>query len=160
MAKSVRFLPPNPLAGKARPLPDTSAEALCLKATQAVDAAKAPLFAEIEDEADRLKSACDALKDGPGDVSDRIEALSAIAFELKGLGGMFGYPLVTRIGELILQVTKPEVPVTQDVLEVIELQVDALTLVVRERREGDGGESGRDLVASLEEAMDKVLALG
>jgi len=158
MVKSVRFLPPNPLAGKARRLPDTSAEELCLKGTQAIDAAKAPLFAKLEEEANRLKSAYDVLMQRPGERSDRIKALNAIAFELKGLGGMFGYPLVSRIGELILQVTQPNVGVTEDVLEVIELQVDALTLVIRERREGDGGESGRALIASLEEAMDKVLA--
>ena len=160
MARCVRFLPPNPLAGKARPLPGKSAEELCLKATQAVEGAKAPLFVEFVKEAEQLKSVCDALSERPGDPSGQIKALNAIAFELKGLGGMFGYPLVSRIGELILQVTKPDIPVTEDVLEVIELQVDALTLVIRERREGDGGERGRDLVASLEAAMDKVLARG
>jgi len=158
MVKSVRFLPPNPLAGKARRMPDTSAEELCRKGTRAIDAAKAPLFAQLEEEANRLKSACDVLIQRPGDRSNQVKALSAIAFELKGLGGLFGYPLVSRIGELILRVTKPDVGVTEDVLEVIELQVDALTLVIRERREGDGGESGQALVASLEAAMDKVLA--
>jgi len=158
MVKSVRFLPPNPLAEKARRLPDTSVEELCEKATQAVDEAKAPLFEKLEDEASRLKSTFDALMEGPGERPDQIKALNAIAFELKGLGGMFGYQLVSSISEHIVQMTKPDSPVTEDVLDVIGLQVDAVALIIRERREGDGGESGRALVGSLKEAMGKVLA--
>jgi hypothetical protein len=158
MVKSIRFLPPNPLAGKAKRLPGTSAEELCEKAARTVDEAKAPLFAKLEEEADRLRSTFGALKECPGDPSDQVKELNSTAFELKGLGGMFGYPLVSRIGELILQMTKPDIPVTGDVLDVIGLQVDAVALVIRDRREGDGGDSGRALVASLKEAMDKVSA--
>lgn len=158
--KTVKFLPPNPLAGKARRLSNTSAAELCEKATQAVDRAKAPLFGKLEDEANRLKPTFDALMERRGDLIDQIKSLNAIAFEMKGLGGMFGYPLVTRISELILRLTRPDIPVTEDILDVIGLQVDAITLVVRERREGDGGDSGQALVASLKEAMDRVLASG
>jgi hypothetical protein len=158
MVKSIRFLPPNPLAGKARRLPGTSAEELCERATQAIDQAKAPLIGNLEDEANRLKSTFDALMERPGERSDQIKELNAIAFEMKGLGGMFGYPLVSKISGLIFQLTKPGSPATEDVLDVVGLQVDAVALVIRERRKGDGGDTGRALFTSLKEAKDKVLA--
>jgi len=158
MVKSIRFLPPNPLAEKAVRLPAMSVDELCEKATQAVKQAKGPLFGRLEEEAYRLKSTLDALMGRPGDLPDQIKALNAIAFELKGLGGMFGYQLVSDISEHIVQMTKPDSPVTGDVLDAIGLQVDAVALVIRERREGDGGESGRALVDSLKVVMDKVLA--
>lgn len=158
MVKSIRFLPPNPLADKAIRLPDTSVEELCERATQAVDEAKTPLFDKLEEEANRLTSTFDASTERSGERPDQIKALNAIAFELKGLGSMFGYQLVSSISDLIFQMTKPDSPVTEDVLDVIGLQVDAIALIIRERREGDGGESGRALVGSLKEAMGKVLA--
>lgn len=158
MVKSVRFVPQNSLAGKARRLPDTTVDELCERASRAVDAAKEPLFAKLEEEAGRLKSKFDALLQRRGGSAADIRSLNAIAFELKGLGGMFDYPLVSSISGLIFKMTKPDVRITKEVLNVIGLQVDAVTVAMRERRKGDGGDGGQALVASLTEAMEKVLA--
>jgi hypothetical protein len=156
--KSTRFLPPNPLAEKVSRLPDESWEKPRDQAARAIDDAKTPLFAKLEEEVERLQSAFSALMEDAGDPGDHLKALNAISFELKGLGSMFGYDLVSEIGEFIFHMTKPGHTATDDVLDVIGLQVDAIALVIRERRDGDGGERGRVLVASLEEAMQKVSA--
>jgi hypothetical protein len=158
MVRSIRFLPPNPLAAKARHMPNTSVEELCEKAAQAGGEVSVPLFAKLEEEANRLKSTFDALMERRRDLPDQIKALNAVAFELKGLGGMFGYQLVSSISEHIVQMTKPDILITEDLLDVIGLQVEAIALVIREQREGEGGESGRALVASLKEVMEKVSA--
>jgi hypothetical protein len=156
MAKVFRFRPPNPLADKVKLMPEVSAEELCAKAGDAIEQVKTPLFQKLEEDVDRLRSTLNVMKSASGDGVTYLNALHAIAFEMKGLAGMFGYPLVARVSELILQTTGSQMPATGRILEVIGLQVDAITLIIRERRAGDGGEMGHALIASLQMAMDRV----
>ena len=158
MTKPVRFIPPNPIADKVERKPGTSVEELCSQASTAMEQAKAPLFQDLEADADRLKSSYEAVLADPKDQDARLAALHALAFEMKGLGGMFGYPLVSIVSELLLKMTDPAVSKTAEVLEVIGLQVDAIALIIHERRGGEVGEGDQALIASLRAAMEKVAA--
>jgi hypothetical protein len=158
MTKPMRFIPPNPIADKVERKPGTSVEELCSQASTAMEQAKEPLARTLEEDAERLKATYDAAVANPKDRDNHLGALHALAFEMKGLGGMFGYPLVSTVSELMLKMTDPATAKTAGVLDVIGLQVDAIALIVREQRDGEGGESGKALIATLRKAMDKVTA--
>ena len=156
MTKPVRFIPPNPIADKVERKAGSSVEELCAEASAAMERAKSPLLQTLEEDVDRLKSTYEAVLANPEDRALHLEALHALAFEMKGLGGIFGYPLVSMVSELLLKMTDPVTSKSSDGLGVVGLQVDAICLLIRERREGDGGESGQALIASLRQAMEKV----
>jgi hypothetical protein len=158
MSKPVRFIPPNPIADLVERKPGTSAEELCSQADTAMEQAKAPLFQELETDAERLKLTYEAILADRNDRDAQLETLHALAFEMKGLGGLFGYPVVSIVSELLLKMTDAAVSKTEEVLEVIGLQVDAIALIIRERRDGEVGESDQALIASLRAAMEKVAA--
>jgi len=74
-----------------------------------------------------------------------LAELFAIAHDMKGQAGTFGYPLVTRIGQALCRLIEQDPTATLR----IGAHVAALTRVVDERLEGEGGETGRSLLMAL-----------
>ncbi len=82
------------------------------------------------------------------------------AHELRGHGGVFGYPLVTAIAKSLYEVTgrtSRELP-TENEHKLFEAHIDAIKAVMRLRVEGDGGDIGRQLLAALAAAKKKYAA--
>ncbi|MGE5147178.1 MAG: hypothetical protein ACM3N5_10535, partial [Candidatus Eiseniibacteriota bacterium] len=85
-----------------------------------------------------------------------LRALYAMAFDMKGPGGTFGYALISRIGDLLCAFLSRTLVAGERELKLIGLHIDALATVIRESIEGDGGEIGRVLLIELEHAAAKV----
>ncbi len=94
-----------------------------------------------------------AFRDAQGDPDRRRELLRkahGIAHEMKGQGTTFGYPLVTHAaGSLCRLFEAIEDAADAFALRAIELHIDGLRSIVINRIKGDGGVTGRDLVAAL-----------
>jgi chemotaxis protein histidine kinase CheA len=71
------------------------------------------------------------------------------AHDIKGQGGSFNYPLMTRIGGALCRLLKERPELDDDALAVVLAHVEAMETVVVRRLEGDGGEVGTALLAGL-----------
>ncbi|MGE5517354.1 MAG: peptide ABC transporter substrate-binding protein [Bacteroidota bacterium] len=76
------------------------------------------------------------------------ERLYAIAHDIKGQGATFGYPLMSTLAQALCGLIVGA-PGDRTVLARLGVLVAAMTEVVSTRLSGDGGQRGRDLLASL-----------
>lgn len=86
--------------------------------------------------------------------------INVVAHELRGQGGVFGYPLVTTIGKMLYVATLEGHPEDDRAVEVVTCHVDSLRAVLREKITGDGGDIGRDLLRGLKASISKHLHPG
>jgi hypothetical protein len=85
--------------------------------------------------------------------------VGALAHELKGQGGTFGYPLTSVFGKSLNEFTERETTVTDNHLEIVKAHIDVMRAVIKDRVSGDGGDVGRELIMVLERAIKKYIAL-
>jgi hypothetical protein len=77
--------------------------------------------------------------------------LTALAHDLKGLGGTFGYNLITIVAGSICRTVRDESVVTDESLQRrTTALVTALNAIIQFDLKGDGGVQGRDLLATLQ----------
>ena len=97
-----------------------------------------------------------ALEDEEGIGRAKIfSEMNLLALELRGQGGTFGYPLITTFGKMLYDTTVEGCSEDNIAVEVVKSHVDAMRAVLREKVDGDGGEVGRALLASLQLAIEK-----
>ena len=72
------------------------------------------------------------------------DRMFAIAHDIKGQAGTFGYPLLSDLAARLCRLLQT------DGAEGAGSLVAAMAEVVRDRLAGDGGERGREMVAGLE----------
>jgi hypothetical protein len=101
----------------------------------------------------KLVAAANALVAQPSDLAKR-DVVYKIAHELRGQGGSYGYPLVTRFGDQLCRYLDAAAGLDAKSLVVVKATADAIAIVINSKVSGDGGDTGRDLV----EMLDKVLA--
>lgn len=84
-----------------------------------------------------------------------FDEINLLAHELRGQGGTFGYPLISTFGKMLYDVTCEGCPEDDNSLEIVKSHIDAMRAVIRDKVAGDGGEIGRELLKSLQSAIDK-----
>ena len=89
----------------------------------------------------------------PGDRRKQFEEINLLAHELRGQGGTFGYPLVTTFAKMLYDFTGPEGRQEDSAVEIVKAHVDALRVVIREKISGNGGQIGKELLNSLNDAV-------
>ncbi|WP_417317841.1 hypothetical protein [Emcibacter sp.] len=83
------------------------------------------------------------------------EKINAIAHDMKGQGGTFGYQLITDFAEGLYNFTGPSAGMGDSHVEIIKAHIDAMRVVIKDRIEGDGGQIGTEIKKSLEAAISK-----
>lgn len=92
--------------------------------------------------------------------TETVGRVHALAHQLKGEGGSFGYPLVTAIGaslEAYLDKLGPERRTAADP-GVVATHVEALRLVIRNNITGTGGAIEKQMLEGLSRVVAKALA--
>lgn len=93
--------------------------------------------------------------------SETVAPVFAVAHELAGYGETFGYPLVTILARSLCRLLTMGDLHRDRMSAVVDAHIGALTAVVRNRLQGDAGETGLALAAGLDQAIAKFhLALG
>lgn len=88
----------------------------------------------------------------------RVEELFQTAHDMKGQGSTFGYPLVTQVAKHLCHYVEGHLDRNGlPDLAVVAAHVDALTVILRQRVSGDGGETGQLLVRELETLVKRKL---
>lgn len=110
------------------------------------------IAAEVEEMARRV----DRLGADSRHVAGLLAEVNRSAHEMRGQGGIFGYPLITRIAKSLYEATRagPQV-VTPNEQLLFKAHVDAIKAVMHGRVSGDGGVTGTQLLASLDVAKKK-----
>ena len=93
--------------------------------------------------------------DRPDEAPSRYRAINKLALELRGQGGMFGYPLVTEFGASLFLCTGGSPRITDNHLALVKAHIDAIRAVINDKVSGDGGAIGRELMAGLAQAKEK-----
>jgi hypothetical protein len=89
-------------------------------------------------------------RERPETRAESVREIYGIAHNLKGQGTSFGYPMITRIGQSLCQLTRRERDFSDADLGVIQAHLDAIRLILAKDIKGDGGEVGDKLAARLE----------
>ncbi len=82
----------------------------------------------------------------PADVMRKIHA---VAHNVKGQGGSFGYDLVTSIGASLCDYIRSGERQSADELNIVHAHIKILKMVGDNDIAGDGGETGERIVAKL-----------
>lgn len=72
--------------------------------------------------------------------------------QLKANGGMFHYPLITRIADRFVQFLEVVDQIDSDALEIAEAFHTTIKAVINAKIKGDGGKHGNELVEALNDA--------
>lgn len=87
---------------------------------------------------------------------ETVERMTAIAHDMKGQGGTFGYPLITEIADGLNKLLRSELDLNDTHLEIIKAHIDAMAVVIRDKISGDGGEIGVQLTSALKAVLEKM----
>lgn len=98
------------------------------------------------------------LDSDPSRASKIGSKLARIGFEISGQGETFGFELISEVGtsmcRYINELGKPE-SLKGD---VIRAHADAMRAIIKNRVKGDGGVVGTELVASLDNLVDRMIS--
>jgi len=111
---------------------------------------------------DKLRETRQLILDAAAEPQDRYLMLPKVgraALEIKGMGSMFGYPLLTVLAKSAHDFVKQLGAVTQEQFEVVRLHVDAMYVVLAQHVTGEGGPTEREMVKMLRAAINKVLQI-
>lgn len=131
--------------------------------TEAMEAAEAALNKMSEDYPDWVSALLVKLQEQHGRCVDTpekrhefFEKINHIAHDMKGQGGTFGYPLITKFSDSLYGFTvKRPGEINDNQIELVKSHVDAMRAVIRGRVAGDGGAIGAELSDSLDVAIAK-----
>ncbi len=85
-----------------------------------------------------------------------LPEISGLAFEIKGMGGTFGYPLLTRLAKSLHDFIRGLGMPSDAQFEVIRIHVDAMYILLAQHVTGQGSTSEQEMLAMLNRAIDVV----
>ncbi len=91
--------------------------------------------------------------DTEGGRGNFFEEINLLALELRGQGGTFGYPLISTFGKMLYDSTLEGCREDDNAVKIVQAHVDSMRAILREKIAGDGGKIGRELLASLKQAI-------
>ena len=109
---------------------------------------------------DDLKQAKDCLAAAqatPDDCEEAMKGFYGAMHNLKGLGGSFGYDLVTDIADSCCILLKKTETRNGHVLKVCQAHLGALDGIIAKDIKGDGGPTGVAIITQLRDTVGKTL---
>ncbi len=110
---------------------------------------------EVADKLRALRTALNDVANSQIGADQAMQAIRSISLEIKGMGGMFKYPLLTAFAKSLNDFTKDMGVPTPIQLDIIAAQIDALYVVMANRIQGSGSKVEMELLNALEEAARK-----
>lgn len=104
---------------------------------------------------DMLAEAIENYRNGRVKGEEAIEAMILPAMQLKAKGSMFGYPLITSIGDNLVNFLEVLIRLDSDAADIITAHKRTMRLIVASRITGPGGKQGEALQKELHEACSR-----
>lgn len=102
-----------------------------------------------------MNDAIQNARSGAAKGEPAIEALIYPAMQLKAQGGMFKYPLVTEICNILVNFLETVTDLDKDVLDIATAHRRAVHAVIAGKIQGDGGKTGKELKDALMDACNR-----
>lgn len=125
------------------------------KLEEVVEKATDQFTVEVADKLRQLRVALNDVANNRIGTDQAMQAIRSISLEIKGMGGMFKYPLLTAFAKSLNDFTKDMGVPTPIQLDIIAAQIDALYVVMGKRIQGSGTKIEMELLRALEEAARK-----
>jgi len=106
-----------------------------------------------------ISKLCDAASERP--IKHRTRFFGQVhdlAHELRGQGGMFGFPIITAVGEMLYAITGEGCDMGDRSIDLVRAHLDTMHRVFLDRIEGDGGDVGQELVRELRVRVERSVA--
>jgi HPt (histidine-containing phosphotransfer) domain-containing protein len=111
---------------------------------------------EVLEKLREMRMQVKAAEDDPLSRIFILTTISELAFDIKGMGGTFGYPLLSHLAKSLKDfITELALPNEQQ-LEVISIHVDAMYVVLAQGVRGTTERLQKDLLENLSVAVTKV----
>lgn len=110
---------------------------------------------DVADKLRQLRAAIDDVAAGDVAAAPALQAIRGLSLEIKGMGGMFDYPLLTAFAKSLNDFTQKMVQPNAIQLDIIAAQIDALYFVLGNRITGVGTRTERDLLEAFRAATEK-----
>ncbi len=146
--------PPDTLKSKVSGSGAVSAEMLAR-----ADDAIAELAVEYPDlakqDVDALAEMVEKAAADPEQRAQWLEQIFEASDEIRGLGAMFNYPLVTSIADSLCSITEHSETFDDRGVEIARSHLEAMHAVIANRVTGEANEVGQQIATALEVAVDK-----
>ncbi len=109
----------------------------------------------VKESVDELQQAHHRAIEDPEKALAHFETMNRVALELRGQGGIFGYPLITQFGKSLYDITGQDAEIRPSLMDLIDSHIDLVKVVITQKISGDGGDTGKELLKSLIEAKKK-----
>lgn len=93
----------------------------------------------------------------PSDRRGEFTRINEIAHELRGQGGIFGYPLVSAVAKSLFELTKDTLDRSDECLYLVQNHIETLKIVLRDEVRGDGGNVGLEIIKAMRMSNAKFL---
>lgn len=148
--------PPNKLARKVPRSGGPDLETIVNNAESAMRELKVEYDQWIREDLERMETALRLAEECPEKSEASIKVIYDTGYDIKGHGATFEFPLLGMIADSLCSlITEAEFAVAEQ-LQLVRLHVDAMRVVVNESVDGAGGDQGKELIAMLRTAVDRV----
>lgn len=89
------------------------------------------------------------------DPSQHMTTMYKLAHDVKGSGGSFGFPLISRVAESLCWFIEGMANPAETDFQIIKFHLDSLMIIVRKRIKGHGGDVGQLVAEGLEVVVAK-----
>ncbi len=128
------------------------------KAEEAIASMADSYLDSVADDLRNIDEAFEKLEAATGDRKEELMGVFQTALILKGQGGSFGYDLMTTIGNELCRLIEKLDKAGPKEVEAIKLHIESMKLVIGNDIKGDGGDTGKEMLAGLQQVCDKLLA--
>ena len=101
----------------------------------------------------RLDAALDVM-DSDRSV-ESIQGLFFVAHDMKGQGGSFGYPLITKIGNSLCRYLELQSAVTDETIQIARVHAEAMKLAISASMKDENSPQARRLLEKLEHLVQR-----
>lgn len=124
------------------------------KLEQVVEKATDNFSIEVSEKLKGLRGALQEIAKG-GEAAPLMRDIRSMSLEIKGMGAMFKYPLLTAFAKTLNDFVQAMDDPTDIQLDIIAAQIDALYVVMANRIQGGGGKTEEQLLDALKVATSK-----
>lgn len=125
------------------------------KTQQVINEAAADFFDETLKDVEAMHAECRQLEAGEGDAKALLSELAGRAQLIKGQAETLGFTLVAKVGASLCDYCRNQNDSDETAAIVVRKHVDTLRVAFHERLNGDGGDTGKELIVSLNRLIEK-----
>lgn len=103
----------------------------------------------------RLRQAYESACSDAKKRQEHLDNISGLVHEIKGEAGSYDYPLLTRVAESLQNFVNSVDDCRGVQLDIVGKYVEAMEAIIREKLEGNGGTTGKELLHALGIAVEK-----